>query len=251
MSEGADFGGLLGGIIQAFPWVLHTSALLATVVTMDIWPLMYFIGSLLVDMGLGTMGKKLSKKLARDRGWITTKTTGAGFGMQQYPTFTSGHDTEIKASWLFRPCAVQMLGTKCAQLAPHERSTDCGCRRVKGCWVFNVPFYGKLMGMPSGHSMTSFFGAVFWSLYVFTRNKPIGLKALSIFMLIAIAGIVAWSRIINKCHSWAQVIIGGVIGILFAVTWFWLTAWIHDKLNPDDPSLTARFKQRKEIPPKL
>lgn len=71
-------------------------------------------------------------------------------------------------------------------------------------------------GMPSGHSQF----AVFFSTYILLMLNTFDLKDnIKLFIkisLILIALIVMYSRIIFKCHTYQQIILGGMIGYVLS-----------------------------------
>ena len=84
-------------------------------------------------------------------------------------------------------------------------------------------------GMPSGHSQLAWFFAVYTCLSVIYNKNHIGIKwtknkvILSCILLIVLAIIISYSRVnIEGCHTMGQVIIGSLIGIVIALTAFWI-----------------------------
>lgn len=82
-------------------------------------------------------------------------------------------------------------------------------------------------GMPSGHAQLSFLFATYWSLYLKNKylssnnnnQRPINkytryLIYFTQILLYIIAFAVSYHRIHIHCHTWLQVICGGILGIL-------------------------------------
>lgn len=67
-------------------------------------------------------------------------------------------------------------------------------------------------GMPSGHSLLIMMTTIFWSLY-FNKKKQYHKSIL----LMIIASIIMYSRILLGCHTVQQVIIGGIFGCIIGI----------------------------------
>ena len=69
--------------------------------------------------------------------------------------------------------------------------------------------------MPSGHSQL----AVFYSFYsiLYLNDIPIeqDMKIAFIIIFIVLAAWIMYSRIYLKCHTYQQVITGGILGLIF------------------------------------
>ena len=68
--------------------------------------------------------------------------------------------------------------------------------------------------MPSGHSQFATMSAIFWILYLI-NNFPMNYRNyISIIFVIIMALAIMISRYIQKCHTYQQIILGGLIGII-------------------------------------
>ena len=70
-------------------------------------------------------------------------------------------------------------------------------------------------GMPSGHAQVAFITGIFWTLYL--HNKY-GLDTQNVFSMILLWSIclgIPYSRVYFRCHTVQQVIVGGLLGLLF------------------------------------
>ena len=102
-------------------------------------------------------------------------------------------------------------------LFKHERPIDEAKFLVSDCYNQK----NKAYGMPSGHSQTSMFS--FTYLFLTTQNIHPWILVLA-FMVIILMLI---QRLVFKNHTITQLIIGGIIGILFA----YMVVIIKNKIN--------------------
>jgi membrane-associated phospholipid phosphatase len=106
---------------------------------------------------------------------------------------------------------------------------------AKHCCSFKPcnPIYPKSYGMPSGHSQ----GAGFFSMLVIlflleNRNKNNSfITIFGCFISIITMLFIMYSRVLIKCHTIQQTIIGSLIGILFAFLLFKYKSTIKKKLK--------------------
>ena len=120
-----------------------------------------------------------------------------------------------------------------------KRPSGCGVRKkgktCTGCGIY--PEYmrkSKTWGMPSGHAQILFLTATFWSLYLIGKHKK-GSSSLLITQLIIIwliALIVVGQRVVSKCHSIPQVIVGSIFGIGFGILTYFICRKINNKKFP-------------------
>ena len=68
-------------------------------------------------------------------------------------------------------------------------------------------------GMPSSHSLVSFFLAVAWSTLAFPSSPVVSGS------LLICAGFVALLRVICGYHSWAQIAVGSILGCSMGFSW--------------------------------
>mmetsp|Transcript_52071 Transcript_52071/g.151306 ORF Transcript_52071/g.151306 Transcript_52071/m.151306 type:complete len:265 (+) Transcript_52071:88-882(+) len=102
-------------------------------------------------------------------------------------------------------------------------------------------------GMPSGHTMQSMAFFTWLLLEVFASKK---MSTLGKGMHLLVGGIlllpVGWSRTQLSDHSWAQVIVGGAVGIVWTLGWFWLlrqrvTYWFLKMICANITFLTRNY----------
>lgn len=95
-----------------------------------------------------------------------------------------------------------------------EGATDCG--DFIDVYNRNSLSYG----MPSGHSnFSAFFGLVI-ILMILDSNYSPNLKKIKIIIVLIISGIIMFSRINLGCHTYQQVIMGGLIGSILGYVYF-------------------------------
>ena len=121
---------------------------------------------------------------------------------------------------------------------------------AKNCGFFlkNKPIYHKYpksYGMPSGHSQGISFFSTLGILYLLNnynknnknnkKNKKI-IMLLGCLILICIVLFVMYSRVLFKCHTIEQTMVGSLIGILLASILFKYKNIIKNKLNNNNNS---------------
>jgi membrane-associated phospholipid phosphatase len=101
-----------------------------------------------------------------------------------------------------------------------------------GCFLKYPEKKSNTYGMPSGHSQTAWLFATYlilniyyldYSIYGNELNKII--KIINILFVILTAFMVSFSRVIEKCHTWQQVVIGGLIGCLIGYYTFKISGY--------------------------
>ena len=99
---------------------------------------------------------------------------------------------------------------------------------AKGCSCLSVLKEEKLFGMPSGHSQYSAFLCIFLILFFsnnlnFKNKINYAIIILLSLILILITFYIMYTRIyITQCHTINQVIVGGLIGIIFGIISFYI-----------------------------
>lgn len=115
------------------------------------------------------------------------------------------------------------------------------------CTVFNLKSDTKNpIGMPSGHTLGIFMAVTFWLMEMWgvetsqnispvttsfkkfenrVRDSSFGFDKLekvahSVF-LVLIAVVIGYSRVLNNCHTSLQVVIGGILGILLGIAFYY------------------------------
>lgn len=71
-------------------------------------------------------------------------------------------------------------------------------------------------GMPSGHTCDGFLAATFWTLYIWQSTAwPLHYKTIATAGLYGLAALEGESRVRMGCHTWGQVVMGSLFGLLF------------------------------------
>ena len=81
-------------------------------------------------------------------------------------------------------------------------------------------------GMPSSHSLLSFFLAVAWSTLAFPSSPVVSGS------LLVCAGFVALLRVICGYHSWAQIAVGSILGCSMGFSWAKLGSFVATHGHP-------------------
>jgi len=93
------------------------------------------------------------------------------------------------------------------------------------------------IGMPSGHSSMAWFLATYFILKLWNKNKNKNniknnnLKYLLSVIIILFATSISISRtdLIEGCHTYLQVVLGGIFGIIFGLVVYYLKDYIKNK----------------------
>jgi membrane-associated phospholipid phosphatase len=91
-----------------------------------------------------------------------------------------------------------------------QKTFDLAMKHMKNTNYLNLISYDSVLGMPSGHSQSVFFTTAFM-YFVFRNQYP---NLIAFYLLITIITIV--QRVYYKFHTVNQIIVGGLIGILFS-----------------------------------
>ena len=94
----------------------------------------------------------------------------------------------------------------------------------------NLSGVSRSYGMPSGHSVIAFTIAMFWSLYLMD-SQSVNNKWVSVVLLNICCVIMALSRVYLGCHTIQQVIVGGLIGLLFGFAGYKIYGKISKQLK--------------------
>lgn len=91
-------------------------------------------------------------------------------------------------------------------------------------------------GMPSGHSQRAWLFATYLIMHILYNSyyfngysrHPFNniLKAINIALILGVAGMVSVSRVIELCHTWQQVVVGGLIGCIIGYYTYFIEIWI-------------------------
>ena len=84
---------------------------------------------------------------------------------------------------------------------------------AKNCGLIHSNNLSKSYGMPSGHAQYASLLSTILSLKLYYSNHNNNVKVLGLLGFILITCLVAHSRIMLKCHTLQQTILGGLIGI--------------------------------------
>ncbi|KAL7643013.1 UNVERIFIED_CONTAM: hypothetical protein RMT77_006302 [Armadillidium vulgare] len=94
-------------------------------------------------------------------------------------------------------------------------------------------------GMPSSHSQMSWFFTVYSIFFILLRlrhNHCCAVenlwKTVVIVGLSCVASMVTYSRVYLLYHTWSQVLVGSIVGIIFGCIWFALTHYLFAPLFP-------------------
>lgn len=96
---------------------------------------------------------------------------------------------------------------------------------IDGCGTFPTHNnnFSNFGGMPSGHSQTIMFSAMFWILYIWRKGKTSLIWSfVSTLIILLISAVVMFSRINEGCHTGLQVTIGGILGSFFGTLIYFL-----------------------------
>ena len=90
------------------------------------------------------------------------------------------------------------------------------------CTGDEMDIIGALKSMPSGHTTIIFAGLIYCSLYlngklkIFANYRPQYWKLVLFFVPILVAVIIAASLLIDHYHHWYDILVGSIIGTMFA-----------------------------------
>ncbi|KAI3712878.1 hypothetical protein L1987_71446 [Smallanthus sonchifolius] len=94
-------------------------------------------------------------------------------------------------------------------------------------------------GMPSSHAQSIFYTIAFVILSVVEWQGFSGVTAILSMLVVAIGSYFAWLRVSQRNHTTLQVIVGAIVGCVFAICWFW--AWEAIVHKAYDSSLLVRI----------
>ena len=89
-----------------------------------------------------------------------------------------------------------------------QRPVDHG-----GCGLYDDVYKEKSYGMPSQHVQIWSVLATFWTIYLI-KNCQHKYIIVSIFIFWVLTGIVAIQRVSSKCHTFGQVFVGFIAGVI-------------------------------------
>lgn len=104
---------------------------------------------------------------------------------------------------------------------------------AKGCGLFYDPSPATSYGMPSGHTMFAGIVTAYILLNTFNGKFPQHdmIKGFIILGVIAMFLTIGESRIFLGCHTWPQVIIGGILGFTLGTFYYYNESKILEYLN--------------------
>lgn len=92
-------------------------------------------------------------------------------------------------------------------------------------------------GMPSGHSQNAWLFATYLIMHILYNNFYLNgyfnnhlsnkLKIMTMAIIIFIALMVSTSRVIEKCHTTQQVVVGGLIGCILGYYTYFIELWVN------------------------
>jgi membrane-associated phospholipid phosphatase len=114
-----------------------------------------------------------------------------------------------------------------------------GAGNCKGCGVFPKNDKGCVVaenqiGMPSGHSMTLTMAATFWILWVLQKSdlSKTAQIALSVMLgSVAVAVMISRTKLMENCHTPAQVLVGGTIGVGLGFAFYYVDVLVFTSEN--------------------
>tara|TARA_X000001036_G_C20571604_1_gene762886 strand:- start:142 stop:675 length:534 start_codon:yes stop_codon:yes gene_type:complete len=86
---------------------------------------------------------------------------------------------------------------------------------AENCGVISNTGKATTYGMPSGHSQIAAFYSCYSILYLIDMPIEDNMKILFSSLFVILAGWIMYSRVYLNCHTYQQVIIGGLLGMMF------------------------------------
>lgn len=77
-------------------------------------------------------------------------------------------------------------------------------------------------GMPSSHAQSIFFSVFVANLSIMEWLGVNGLATTLTGFLLALGSYFSWLRVSQQFHTVSQVVVGALVGSMFAILWFWL-----------------------------
>ncbi|KAK6455552.1 vacuolar diacylglycerol pyrophosphate phosphatase [Scheffersomyces xylosifermentans] len=163
----------------------------------------------------------------------------------------NGVVTDILKNWISRPRPDFL-----ARCGPEAGTPTTGLVDINVCTApLGIPvFIDGMRSTPSGHSSISFSGLLYLTLWLFGQFKvlkpgaPQPLHHFLLFSLpILLASYIALSRTQDYRHHFVDIILGGIIGIFFAVFSYhryFHGLWTEDSEKPLDEEATESLLPR-------
>ena len=98
------------------------------------------------------------------------------------------------------------------------KTYELAMKHMKHANYFNLISYDAVLGMPSGHSQSVFFSTAF--IYFVFKNQESNI--ILFYLLLSLITVV--QRVYYKFHTINQIIAGGVIGVSFAYSIYYLAS---------------------------
>jgi membrane-associated phospholipid phosphatase len=124
-----------------------------------------------------------------------------------------------------------------------QRPSNCppGKDTCIGCGIYpSVGAKKNGWGMPSGHAQITSFAAMYWTLFIWLRYDRDEKKKkgsgnfmhtiVSMGVIWALVTAVCAQRVVSKCHSILQVIIGAIIGSLLAFVGYYISTEVYSDM---------------------
>ncbi|KAK9052538.1 hypothetical protein SSX86_029167 [Deinandra increscens subsp. villosa] len=94
-------------------------------------------------------------------------------------------------------------------------------------------------GMPSSHAQAIFYNILFYLFSVVEWKGFSGVTVILSMFVVATGSYFSWLRVSQHYHTATQVVVGAIVGSVFAVLWFW--AWEASVHKAFDSSLFVRI----------
>ena len=192
-------GHTLDGALAAAPYTIYQASFLAALITWDVR--VFVFGMLTWLCGISNSYIKRFTRAAAGGAGESSTLFGASVGR---PNAATGHNG------------------RCCSYPPPAFTSHADAYKHH----IAAGHSSESIGMPSGHSQLVWFAAAFWAVLLalaYDRDRKQGLdtevalpldRALTTGCLLALAAaLVSYSRIPFGCHTAAQVIVGGAIGV--------------------------------------
>ena len=148
---------------------------------------------------------------------------------QIYLKYDSLKDGKCNSFWT-RPSSISNKGSIIG--------TSTGCGSFENCTKYkNISFPSAFdiedcieilgIGMPSGHAQISTAMTFLLIMHIWNNNKSFYYQITTTIFIIILALGVMWDRIIIKCHTFTQVLIGSFIGYLSGIGYYYFLNWLY------------------------
>lgn len=194
-------------IITSSPYTIYQAGILATIVTGDYKYIFFSLLAFLMGDGFNAVEKQIAKRLMEKNSEIGQRPSGCGV---------------------------------------RQDNLDVG--ECTGCGIY--PSAGSksiTWGMPSGHAQITSFASTYWTIYVWMKyihekdllkKSKLKTQAISSSIIMWSLSLVVWTqRVVSKCHTVLQIIIGIVFGIVFGIVGYYISSLVFK----DMPVISLNF----------